>query len=250
MALADTLDTAERAQQFRVRSRAVTPDDAALWHHEPGTPIVRLSQREAMEHVRGRLVSQPARSGDRAYFQGPAMTLAARLAGYGYVGDGQTTTVMGHPESTLADVAALRPARILASATWIDELGAHLHATPAGRGESLAEALGSAGYEHGCGGSASAEPPPHGSANACALSNPSARSRRATARAARGSGRAPERGLAGLRRAVLRRPSREVVRAPGRRSAPASGHLDQTRTVGSNSFRCSSTAKRSVMPAM
>ena len=142
MALADTLDTAERAQQFRVRSRAVTPDDAALWHHEPGTPVIRLSQREAMEHVRGRLVSQPARSGDHAYFQGPAMTLAARLAGYGYVGDGQTTTVMGHPESTLADVAALRPARILASATWIDELGAHLHATPAGRGESLAEALG------------------------------------------------------------------------------------------------------------
>ncbi len=138
MALADTLDTAERAQQFRTRARAVLPDQPALWHCEPGRPVARLTQREAMEPVRERLVTQSARPEDRTYFEAAAVTLAARLAGYAFVGDGHTTTVLGDSARAFDDVAAVRPATVLASAAWVDELRARLEATPRGRWERWA----------------------------------------------------------------------------------------------------------------
>src|SRR5262245_57955014 len=69
--LADTLDTAERAQAFRAIARAVEPDVVALWHFAPGiAPMTHgLTHAQAMSAIREHLLALPAHAGDLAYVQ-------------------------------------------------------------------------------------------------------------------------------------------------------------------------------------
>jgi acyl-CoA synthetase (AMP-forming)/AMP-acid ligase II len=61
--LGGTLDTAERAQAFRMMSRDARPDSEALWHVHAGG-IERLTHAQAMERVAARLRSRPPAAGD------------------------------------------------------------------------------------------------------------------------------------------------------------------------------------------
>ena len=116
--LAATLDTPERAQAFRLVSRTVAADAAALWHvGAEGTE--RLTHREAMELVATRLGAHPAQPGDVAYVEARA-SLETRLALVAFVGDGLTTTALGGDGRTSADVAALRPHKALVGNAWLE----------------------------------------------------------------------------------------------------------------------------------
>jgi hypothetical protein len=116
--LASTLDTAERAQAFRLVSRGVSADAPALWH-VGGNETVRLTQHEAMERVIRRLRECAARAGDAAYIAAPRVTLAARLALAGFVGDGLTTTTLGREGRASEDLAELRPHKALVEPEWL-----------------------------------------------------------------------------------------------------------------------------------
>ncbi len=131
-----TLDTAERASKFREDARKVGPDHPACWHYAPGAPgeptrVVRLTHREAMARVRGHLKRMAAARGDVAYFEGEAVLLETRFAWYAFAGDGYTTMALGRPGHALEDVAGLRPARILATPAWLEQLWHQVEATPA-----------------------------------------------------------------------------------------------------------------------
>jgi hypothetical protein len=117
--LASTLDTAERAQAFRAVSRNVSADAPALWH-VGGDGTVRLTHREAMARVTRRLRERPAQPGDVAYVAAPRVTLAARLALAGFVGDGLSTTALGREGRTSDDIVALRPHTMIVGREWVD----------------------------------------------------------------------------------------------------------------------------------
>jgi hypothetical protein len=116
--LASTLDTAERAQAFRLVSRGVSANAPALWH-AAADGVVRLTHREAMERIARRLRARPAHPGDVAYLEAPRVTLAARLALAVFVGDGLTTTALGREGRTSEDVAGLHPHKVLAEGAWL-----------------------------------------------------------------------------------------------------------------------------------
>lgn len=115
---AATLDTAERAQAFRLVSRSVA-DDAAALGHVAAEGTTRLTHREAMERVAARLRARPAQPGDVAYVEARA-SLEARLALAAFVGDGLTTTALGGEGRTGADVVALRPHKLLVGRAWLE----------------------------------------------------------------------------------------------------------------------------------
>lgn len=116
--LGGTFDTPERAQAFRALAREVPADRAALRHYrrnpDGSVSPAELTQGEAIDRLKPFWIEQPARKGDLAYVTGPEVDLELRLALYGFVGDGYTTTVLG---DTLADptleIADLRPHKII-----------------------------------------------------------------------------------------------------------------------------------------
>jgi hypothetical protein len=116
--LAATLDTAERAQAFRLVSRSVATDAAALWH-VGAEGASRLTHAEAIERVATRLRGRPAQPGDVAYVEART-SLEARLALASFVGDGLTASAIGAEGRTSADVAALRPHKLLAGREWLE----------------------------------------------------------------------------------------------------------------------------------
>jgi hypothetical protein len=116
--LAATLDTPERAQAFRLVSRSVALDAAAL-SHVGAEGAHCLTHREAMELVTTRLRAQPAQPGDVAYLDARA-SLDTRLALAAFVGDGLTTTALGVDGRTSADVVALRPHKLLVGRAWLE----------------------------------------------------------------------------------------------------------------------------------
>lgn len=115
--LGGTLDTAERAQAFRMICRRNSPETEALWH-VGARGMERLTHARAMEHVATRLLSRPPAVGDVVYLEPSRVTLAGRLAVAGFVGDGQTETTFGGAPSD--DLALLRPHGIRASADWLE----------------------------------------------------------------------------------------------------------------------------------
>jgi hypothetical protein len=117
--LGSTLDTAERAQGFRLVSRGVSAGAPALWH-VAGHGTTRLTHREAMERLARRLRERPAQPGDVAYVAAPRVTLDSRLALAGFVGDGLTTTALGREGLTSDDVVALRPHKALVGSEWVE----------------------------------------------------------------------------------------------------------------------------------
>jgi hypothetical protein len=116
--LAATLDTAERAQAFRLVSRSVAAGAAALGH-VGAAGATRLTHGEAMERVATRLRERRAQPGDVAYVEART-SLEARLALASFVGDGLTTSAIGGEGRTSADVAALRPHKLLVGRAWLE----------------------------------------------------------------------------------------------------------------------------------
>jgi hypothetical protein len=117
--LGSILDTAERAQSFRAVSRQINPQSEAYWH--AGTEgLTRLRHKEAMAHIAPWLRAHPALSGDIAYVEGPRVDLGTRLALAGFVGDGLTTTALGREAQTDADVAELRPHKMIVPGDWLE----------------------------------------------------------------------------------------------------------------------------------
>jgi hypothetical protein len=117
--LAGTLDTAERAQAFRMVCRRVEPETQALWH-VGGRGTSRMTHARSMERVAARLRARPPAAGDVAYLQPPRATLAARLALAAFVGDGLTQATLGREDATDQDVARLRPHGMRVTADWLE----------------------------------------------------------------------------------------------------------------------------------
>ena len=117
--LGSILDTAERAQAFRAVSRQIDPRSEAYWHAGP-EGLARLSHKEAMARLEPWLRAHPALSGDVAYLEGPRVDLETRLALAGFVGDGRTTTALGREAQTDADVAELRPHKMIVPGEWLE----------------------------------------------------------------------------------------------------------------------------------
>jgi hypothetical protein len=116
-----TLDTAERAQNFRACARSLSPESAALWHFDAaGRGLTRLTHAEAVARIQTRMDARPARKGDVAYLEAPRVTFETRLAWHAFVTDGLTTLALGRAGRASEDVLALRPQRILASAPWLE----------------------------------------------------------------------------------------------------------------------------------
>ena len=76
MDLAAVLDTAERAQAFRLVSRQVAPESPAVWHAGP-RGVERLTHRAAMARTAPALRARPASEGDVAYLDAPARPCAS-----------------------------------------------------------------------------------------------------------------------------------------------------------------------------
>jgi long-chain acyl-CoA synthetase len=118
-----TLDTPERAQEYRAGARAVPPDRPAIRHYQPllngACDTIELSQGQIIERLRVGWLRESARPGDLAYFSDPSVSLAARLAVYAFLGDGYTTTALATGAGELSDLAALHPTKILAPAALL-----------------------------------------------------------------------------------------------------------------------------------
>lgn len=129
--LADTLDTAERAQAFRATARGVAPEVVALWHFAPGAPLQGrgLTHAQAMSAVGEHLLALPAHAGDLAYVQGGSVTLSSRLACHAFVGDGYTTVALGENGRASEEIPSLRPSKILANRDWVEGLWSQVQAT-------------------------------------------------------------------------------------------------------------------------
>ena len=123
--LGGTLDTPERAQSFRALAREVGPERPALRHYRQqsgGWERLELTQGEGVARLRALGLHEAARPGDLAYVSDPAVSPAARLALYAFLGDGHTTTALAPPGQELSDLAALHPTGIVAPAAVLAEV--------------------------------------------------------------------------------------------------------------------------------
>lgn len=124
--LGGTLDTAERAQDFRGRAREIQPSHPALrhcwWTRDGRIETVDLTQGEVIERLHRDWMREPARAGDVALVAAPAVSLGARLALYGFLGDGVTTTVLAVPGREASDLADHHPHKIVAPGAVLAEV--------------------------------------------------------------------------------------------------------------------------------
>jgi hypothetical protein len=124
------LDTAERAQNFRLCSRTVPEDAPALWHftaHADGASggAARLTHAAAARRLAPRL-KRPVLPGDVAYFEAPRVTLGARLGWHAGLGGGCATLALGRDGHASEDLAELRPHLLVGSRDWIERAWAEV----------------------------------------------------------------------------------------------------------------------------
>lgn len=115
--LGGTLDTPERAQSFRARAREVPATDPALGQIVASDGAVQcqlIDQQDAVGRVSRVWADVPPVQGDATYVAGP-VTLGARIACLAAIGDGFTRCAFGTRGREPAEVAELRPKRIVAS---------------------------------------------------------------------------------------------------------------------------------------
>jgi acyl-CoA synthetase (AMP-forming)/AMP-acid ligase II len=113
--LGGTLDTAERAQSFRARARAVTGDMPAFAVLSGDSAFTLVTHRDAVAHVRRFWSAAPARTGDVAYVTGELATVPLRMALRAFIADGRTRSVLGTPGLEREEIAIVRPRWILTS---------------------------------------------------------------------------------------------------------------------------------------
>jgi hypothetical protein len=117
--LGGTLDTAERAQAFRMVCRRVEAGTQALWHAS-ADGVERLTHARSMERIAARLLARPPAAGDLVYLQPPRATLGCRLALAAFVGDGLTQAALGRDGAVSDDVTRLRPTGMRVAAAWLE----------------------------------------------------------------------------------------------------------------------------------
>ena len=113
--LGGTLDTPERAQNFRYYARNMELDRPIIHHFVRPYEYQELDHAHAMERIKERLLEDVARQGDLAYVATSEFTLSLRIALYAFLGGGRTTIVLGTPGRELDEIAELKPAKIVAS---------------------------------------------------------------------------------------------------------------------------------------
>lgn len=125
--LGGTLDTAERAQAFRARARAIDPAAPALGYAVDGragdaSSWKCASHAEALRGMRdfrsrvapASMAGRPGTSGDVAYVVGDATSMATRLALLSFVADGETVTFLGTPGREAVEMREARPQIVIA----------------------------------------------------------------------------------------------------------------------------------------
>lgn len=134
--LGGTLDTPERAQDFRAGARDARPDEPVIRHYhgwEDGYPThVDLTHREAVEQLKAYWAANPPRHGDLVYVSGSAPSLDLRLTVYAAVGDGYSTVALGNARSEVREIPTLRPHGIVVSSDVVEKLMSD-HRFPADR---------------------------------------------------------------------------------------------------------------------
>jgi hypothetical protein len=120
--LGGTLDTPERAQSFRARAREVVAAAPAL-----GSVLARdgavqyqfIDQQDALGRVNRIWADVHPAKGDVTYLAG-RVTLGTRIASFSAIGDGFTRCAFGTPGNESAEIAELRPKRIVAPAEIVE----------------------------------------------------------------------------------------------------------------------------------
>jgi long-chain acyl-CoA synthetase len=115
--LGGTLDTPERAQAFRASARELDPNAPAMRHYiatPSGWSRIDLTQGEIVARLRTGPLAERGRPGDVAVVLDPAVSPAARLAVYSFLGDGYTATALAPPGARPEDLVALRPTVVVA----------------------------------------------------------------------------------------------------------------------------------------
>ncbi len=115
--LGGTLDTAERANAFRERARAVPADAPAAIHASASDgrpPAAEMLTHDAVVR-RWRPIesAKPPRRGDRVYVRPDAQSVAAHIALYGLVSDGLTRAATGTPGREREEIARLDPRKVV-----------------------------------------------------------------------------------------------------------------------------------------
>lgn len=113
-----TLDTPERAQWWRGRASEAERDHTAVRHYEPcadgSLAYMELTQGEVRDAIASHWREYPACESDLAYLVAPEVTLAVRLALYGFVADGYTSVAFGNQDHAADEIAVLQPTTIIA----------------------------------------------------------------------------------------------------------------------------------------
>ncbi len=116
--LGGTLDTAERAQAFRARARAVPATSPALAHAPPATAGSSwrfLSHRDVVHRVHRVLAQARVAKGDVAYVTRHIPSLATTAMILAFTADGYTQLFIGTPGSELEEIGMTRPHKIVVS---------------------------------------------------------------------------------------------------------------------------------------
>jgi acyl-CoA synthetase (AMP-forming)/AMP-acid ligase II len=128
--LGGSLDTAERANTYRARTRALVPETPALGSATGTNGSVSwrfLSHHDVVHRVQRVWARARIASGDVAYVAGEAPSLATNVALLAFAADGYTQIVIGTRGTELEEIAMTTPHKIIASAETVRRL---LESTP------------------------------------------------------------------------------------------------------------------------
>jgi hypothetical protein len=128
--LGGTLDTAERANAYRLALNAVTPDTPAIGQiaRNGAGPWRFLSQRDVARAVRQVWLRARIARGDVAYLAGGAPSLATIVAFLAFSGDGHSQVVLGTPGREVEEILETRPSKLVTRARAVRRI---LEVTPA-----------------------------------------------------------------------------------------------------------------------
>jgi acyl-CoA synthetase (AMP-forming)/AMP-acid ligase II len=118
--LGGTLDTAERANEFRARLRELSPEAPAVAHDDGDGRWSCLTQREVVHRLRAQWLVLPPRAGDIGYVTTTTPTLAMQLAAHGLVADGRSVIAFGSRAKQAEEIARLRPRTLVTKAGIVE----------------------------------------------------------------------------------------------------------------------------------
>ena len=115
-----TLDTPERAHNYRHDARRAEADESAMIHYDVSGQWHELTHRQVMDQVKRRWLADPAAHGDRVYIAGSDVTLKLRLFLHAFLGDGVSTMILGTPGRALEELLVLSPDKVLGPTAFLE----------------------------------------------------------------------------------------------------------------------------------